>query len=105
MLAHDRLAVLGMKQSDEFYQGNPKLVDMAPLDTPTAADREIEKDAIAVYQVADDLYMHQWYRIDGPPVNRPPPPVPVTKQKEQKKKGGQVEIFLQKPAAVTLPTQ
>jgi phosphoglycerol transferase MdoB-like AlkP superfamily enzyme len=104
MLAHDRLVVLGMKQSADFYSGNPKKVEMAPLDNPTAADWDIEKDAIAVYQVADDLYMHEWYRIDGPPVSRPPPPAPAVKPKEQKKKGGQIEIFMQKPAAAPPPT-
>jgi len=28
---------------------------------------DLEKDTIALYQVADDLYMHQHYRIDGEP--------------------------------------
>ena len=40
---------------------------MSLLAQPTDADREIEKDAIAIYQVADDLYMHRRYRIDGEP--------------------------------------
>ena len=63
MLAHDRLVVLGLMQTDEFYEGNPKVVEMSLLPQPTAADRELEKDAIAIYQVADDLYSHQQYRI------------------------------------------
>jgi hypothetical protein len=37
----------------------------------TDPDREIEKDAIAIYQVADDLYMHNRYRLDGAPPPRP----------------------------------
>ena len=41
------------------------MVEMSLLAQPTDADREIEKDAIAIYQVADDLYMHQRYRIDS----------------------------------------
>ena len=49
----------------EFYQGDPKVVDMSPFSPPTDADREIEKDAIAIYQVADDLYMHRRYRLDA----------------------------------------
>ena len=65
LLTHDRLAVLGLKQTAEFYQGDPKVVEMSPLPHPTDADRELEKDAIAIYQVADDLYMHRCYRIDG----------------------------------------
>ena len=63
MLAHDRLVVLGLKQTVEFYQGNPKVVDMSVLTQPTAADEEIEKDAISIYQVADDLYMHSRYAL------------------------------------------
>ncbi|HSU57544.1 MAG TPA: LTA synthase family protein, partial [Candidatus Dormibacteraeota bacterium] len=64
MLQDDRLVVLGMMQSVEFYQGNPKVVDMGVLNEPTDSDREVEKNATATYQVADDLYTHQRYRID-----------------------------------------
>ena len=64
MLAHDRLVVLGLMQTDEFYEGDPKQVEMTPLSHPTDADLELEKDAIAIYQVADDLYMHQRYHLD-----------------------------------------
>jgi phosphoglycerol transferase MdoB-like AlkP superfamily enzyme len=67
LLTHDRLAVLGLMQSVEFYQGDPKVVDMSLLAQPTDADRELEKGAIAIYQVADDLYMNRRYRIDGAP--------------------------------------
>jgi phosphoglycerol transferase MdoB-like AlkP superfamily enzyme len=67
LLTHDRLVVLGLMQTVEFYEGDPKVVDMNLLLQPTEADREIEKDAIAIYQVADDLYMHRRYRIDGEP--------------------------------------
>ncbi len=68
LLTHDRLVVLGLRQTVEFYQGDPKVVDMSILAQPSEADREIEKDAIALYQVADDLYMHRRYHIDGEPV-------------------------------------
>jgi phosphoglycerol transferase MdoB-like AlkP superfamily enzyme len=64
MLAHDRLVVLGLMQTDEFYEGDPKHVEMTPLAHPGDADLEIEKDASAIYQVADDLYMHQRYHVD-----------------------------------------
>jgi phosphoglycerol transferase MdoB-like AlkP superfamily enzyme len=67
LLMHDRLVVLGLKETVEFYQGDPKVVDMSLLMQPSDADRDIEKDAIAIYQVADDLYMHRRYRIDGAP--------------------------------------
>jgi phosphoglycerol transferase MdoB-like AlkP superfamily enzyme len=73
LLMHDRLAVLGLKQTAEFYQGDPKVVEMSLLPSPTDADRELEKDAIAIYQVADDLYMHRRYRIDDKPAAQAPP--------------------------------
>jgi phosphoglycerol transferase MdoB-like AlkP superfamily enzyme len=65
MLAHERLVVLGLKQTVEFYQGDPKTTEMKLLAQPTDSDRELEQDTMAVYQVADDLYMHQRYRIDA----------------------------------------
>ena len=64
LFMRDRLVVLGMKQSVQFYAGDPKVVDMQLLTTPAAPELELEQDAIALYQVADDLYMHQRYRID-----------------------------------------
>jgi phosphoglycerol transferase MdoB-like AlkP superfamily enzyme len=67
MLADDRMVVLGLMKRVEFYQGDPKIVDMNILPTPGAAEQEIEKDAIAIYQVADDLYTHKRYHLDGAP--------------------------------------
>ncbi len=67
MLAHDRLVVLGLMKTDEFYQGDPKEVEMSPLSHPTDQDRELEKDAMAIYQIADDLYSHQKYRLAQTP--------------------------------------
>jgi len=64
MLAHNRLVVLGLMQTDEFYEGDPKRIEMTPLAHPTESDLELEKDASAIYQVADDLYMHRRYRLD-----------------------------------------
>jgi phosphoglycerol transferase MdoB-like AlkP superfamily enzyme len=64
MLAHERLVVLGLMQTVEFYEGDPKKVDVNLVEKPTDSDREIEKNAIAIYQVADDLYTHSKYRID-----------------------------------------
>jgi phosphoglycerol transferase MdoB-like AlkP superfamily enzyme len=64
LLAHERLVVLGLMKTEEFYQGDPKRVEMSPLAQPADSDGELEKDAIALYQVADDLYTHLRYRID-----------------------------------------
>jgi phosphoglycerol transferase MdoB-like AlkP superfamily enzyme len=65
LVAADRLVVLGLMKSEEFYIGNPKLTEMQPLHSRGALEEEVAKNAMAVYQVADDLYMHQRYRIDS----------------------------------------
>jgi phosphoglycerol transferase MdoB-like AlkP superfamily enzyme len=64
VMEHQRMVVLGLQKTEEFYSGDPKVANMEPLSGPTASDREIETNAIAVYQVADDLYMHDRYRLD-----------------------------------------
>ncbi|HVV72829.1 MAG TPA: LTA synthase family protein, partial [Verrucomicrobiae bacterium] len=64
MLARERLVVLGLMKGEEFYTGDPKVAEMQPLKNPNASDRELEKDAMAVFQVADDLYMHRRYRVE-----------------------------------------
>ncbi len=64
MLTRDRMAVLGLNKTVEFYQGEPKVVNMTLLPQPTPADLELENDAIAIYQVADDLYMNRRYNVD-----------------------------------------
>jgi hypothetical protein len=65
IMEHNRLVVLGLQKTEEFYAGDPKVANMEPLAHPTKSDAEIKTNAIAVYQVADDLYMHDRYRIDA----------------------------------------
>jgi hypothetical protein len=64
LLAHERLVVLGLRKSEEFYIGNPKLTEMKLLRIPGPLERELQTDAMALFQVADDLYTHQRYRLD-----------------------------------------
>src|SRR6185369_2814141 len=56
MLLGDRLVVLGLRHTTEFYQGNAKSGEMSLLTDPSPAEIELEKDATALYQVADELY-------------------------------------------------
>jgi phosphoglycerol transferase MdoB-like AlkP superfamily enzyme len=65
IMERERLVVLGLQKTEEFYSGNPKVVNMEPLAKLQDEDRLIQTNAVAVYQVADDLYMHKRYRIDG----------------------------------------
>jgi phosphoglycerol transferase MdoB-like AlkP superfamily enzyme len=67
MFAHDRMVVLGLEKTVEYYKGNPKVTDLQLVSAPGAPFFELEKNAVAIFQVADDLYMHRRYRIDGTP--------------------------------------
>lgn len=64
LFASDRMVVLGFPKTTEFYQGDPKVVDLKPMSSPGELEADLEKDTISIYQVADDLYMHRRYRID-----------------------------------------
>lgn len=68
LLKGDRMAVLGLMKSAEFYAGNPKQVEMKPMKEHTDTDRELLEDTTALYQVADDLYMHRRYTLDEAPL-------------------------------------
>jgi hypothetical protein len=69
------MAVLGIQKTVEFYSGDPKVANMQPFSNPKKSDLEIETNAIAIYQVADDLYMHEKYRLDtGAKTNAPEGP-------------------------------
>ena len=69
IMERERLVVFGLQKTEEFYSGDPKLVNMELLADPKKPDREIETNGVAAYQVADDLYMHERYRIDGAATN------------------------------------
>jgi phosphoglycerol transferase MdoB-like AlkP superfamily enzyme len=68
LYAKECLVVLGLMQHTEFYQGDPKVVNLVPVAQPEMAALELERDATALFQVADDLYMHRRYRLDGEPL-------------------------------------
>ena len=65
MLAHERLVVLGINKTVTFYHGNPKTGKLQPVTAPDPADLELEQDATAVFQTADDLYTHERYRVQS----------------------------------------
>ncbi len=64
LYAQERLVTLGLMQNVEYYRGDPKVVDLERVDGGSALETELEKDATAFFQVADDLYVHRRYRID-----------------------------------------
>lgn len=65
MYSQERLVVLGLRHTIELLAGDPKLTQPQPVSTPSALEEELQRDAIALFQVADDLYIHQRFCIDG----------------------------------------
>ena len=63
LLGRERLVVLGLMKHEEFYAADAPHQEMKPLRSPGSSERELEEDAMALFQVADDLYMHQRYRV------------------------------------------
>jgi phosphoglycerol transferase MdoB-like AlkP superfamily enzyme len=68
MFTHSRMVVLGLQKTAEYYAGDPKVAELMLVTKPSPEFLELEKDATAIYQVADELYMNRLYRIDGLPV-------------------------------------
>jgi phosphoglycerol transferase MdoB-like AlkP superfamily enzyme len=64
MYRDQHLAVLNLQKGVEFFHGDPKGEEMKTAVTPDAQDLELEKDATALFQTADDLYMGRRYHID-----------------------------------------
>ncbi len=67
MYADARMVILGLQKSIRYYDGDPKITKLKPIDSPTPEFLELEKNATALFQVADELYMNRKYRIDGVP--------------------------------------
>jgi phosphoglycerol transferase MdoB-like AlkP superfamily enzyme len=64
LFTRDQLVVLGLQKTVEFYSGDPQVVNLELNPHPSADDLEEEKDAVAIFQVADELYMNRLYHLD-----------------------------------------
>ncbi|TAL00819.1 MAG: alkaline phosphatase family protein [Verrucomicrobia bacterium] len=67
----ERLTVLGLRQSVDFYAGDPKKVNLQKMAKATDLENELAKDTIAIFQVADDLYTRQRYNLGTNSVSTP----------------------------------
>ena len=67
MFAKERLVVLGLQKTVEFWKGDPKKTGLEPLPHPGPFEKELERDAIAMFQVADEMYMNHRYHLDPDP--------------------------------------
>ena len=64
MFAQNRMVVLGLQKAVEFYAGDPHVVNLQLTPAPSPEDLELEKNAEAIFQVADELYMRRQYHLD-----------------------------------------
>ncbi|MCX8109474.1 MAG: LTA synthase family protein, partial [Verrucomicrobiae bacterium] len=64
MFAKGRLVVLGLRNTVEYYAGDPQKGEFSLLDKPGELELELERDATAVFQVADELYTQRRFRLD-----------------------------------------
>lgn len=61
LLRGNKLAVLGLKKTLDFYQLSNDRHDLSSLKEIGPEEEDLKKDAMALFQVADDLYIHQRY--------------------------------------------
>ncbi|MCB1224971.1 MAG: sulfatase-like hydrolase/transferase, partial [Verrucomicrobiales bacterium] len=61
--ARQRLVVLGLNQSEMFYQGDPNVGDLQPMEQPDDIARELGDDLAAMLQVADELYTQRRFTL------------------------------------------
>jgi phosphoglycerol transferase MdoB-like AlkP superfamily enzyme len=64
MFARQKLIVFGLRETVEYYCGDPKQQDLQAVSNPSPLDEDMQKDAISLFQVANDLYINRRYRID-----------------------------------------
>lgn len=59
-----RLVVLSLNRKLEYFEGDPKREQMRRVAEPDERMKELEADAMALFQVADELYMKRRYRVE-----------------------------------------
>lgn len=61
-----RLVVMSLNKKIEYFRGNPKQGQMVRVDRPELEDQELAGDAVALFQVADELYMGRRFTLEPP---------------------------------------
>jgi phosphoglycerol transferase MdoB-like AlkP superfamily enzyme len=64
MLRDGGLVVLGLNKTLEFYRLDPATRELELKRAPDKADLELSRDAMALFQVADELYTQRRYRVE-----------------------------------------
>ena len=63
----DRLVVFGLNQQTSAWQGGLKGAELAPLASLDAAAQATARQGMALFRVADDLYLQRRYRVAPQP--------------------------------------
>jgi phosphoglycerol transferase MdoB-like AlkP superfamily enzyme len=58
-----RQVVFGLNKSVELFTGDPKSGNMERVDEFDPIAKQLQQDGTALFQVADDLYMHRAYQV------------------------------------------
>ncbi len=58
-----RQVVFGLNKSVEHWAGDPRVPAMVRLASADAAGEELEREGAAFFQVADELYCHELFRV------------------------------------------
>jgi phosphoglycerol transferase MdoB-like AlkP superfamily enzyme len=61
----ERLAVFGLNRAVSWYRGDPRSGTLEPMGEPDAVARGVTEEGMALFQVADLLYMNRLFRL-GP---------------------------------------
>jgi phosphoglycerol transferase MdoB-like AlkP superfamily enzyme len=61
MYEESQMVVLGLNKTSEYFSGNPKKVEPQKVHDSSEAFHETETDAIALFEVANDLYTRNAY--------------------------------------------
>ena len=75
----EHLVIFGLNKEIEYWignprtprPGNPKQAALQRVPTPDAVFRQLVREATALYQIADELYMNRQYRVTVKPVESP----------------------------------
>lgn len=62
---HKREIVLGLNKAVEYWYGDAGSVFMKRVEDADDEFTNIRDDGVALFEVADDLYTHRWYRLDN----------------------------------------
>jgi phosphoglycerol transferase MdoB-like AlkP superfamily enzyme len=64
LYSREALVVLGLNKTVEYYEGNPKRDGLRPVAVANASEqaRETEADAVALFEVANDIYLRDGFR-------------------------------------------